>query len=518
MQVFNRGGFSSGHLSSSANQELIFNEKPNNMGIYIGNISNYQANKGYISVNLNDTLALGDTISTQRENSKYRVSELMLNKQNILEANSGMEVTIGRIKGNIQPGDKIYKLESKALTNFAKETYSKVEKIKNKLTCNIEMHLEQPIVVQIIDQNDIAVHIISNLYPSKALTNPITKERIMLQFSKTTTTPFEFNKFNIDLDENLYINISDLNELRRKCLAQLEKTILDNHKRTLTKNISKLSYTTSPTVNTSKKISLLLNHLDINANYSLLHEVDRIYLPIHYFANPKYSNIVKTLSLSCNLYLYISNIIKTNFKNLLITNIDKALETYDIKGFVLSDLSSFELLKNYHKGYKFIGDYSLNVFNDVSTKYYENANLDCITLSPELSKENLISLCETIPIEKELLVYGNLPVMTCSYCFLGKSNKCYPECPAYCQTDQKYYLRDRMGYDFRIIPNHIKNITTIYNSKITSIDFNDFNVGYVRISILDENILEMNNIIDTIKKGKKLSGKNYTNGNLNREV
>ena len=40
-QVFNRGGFSSGHLLKDANKKLIFKEKSNNMGIFIGNISNY---------------------------------------------------------------------------------------------------------------------------------------------------------------------------------------------------------------------------------------------------------------------------------------------------------------------------------------------------------------------------------------------------------------------------------------------------------------------------------------------
>ena len=43
LQVFNRGGFSTGHLSSEPNRSLVFKEKPNNMGIYIGNVANYNA-------------------------------------------------------------------------------------------------------------------------------------------------------------------------------------------------------------------------------------------------------------------------------------------------------------------------------------------------------------------------------------------------------------------------------------------------------------------------------------------
>ena len=49
IQVFNRGGFSSGHLADIPNKELIFKDKPNNMGIYLGKLINYNKNKGLIT-------------------------------------------------------------------------------------------------------------------------------------------------------------------------------------------------------------------------------------------------------------------------------------------------------------------------------------------------------------------------------------------------------------------------------------------------------------------------------------
>ena len=51
-----------------------------------------------------------------------------------------------------------------------------------------------------------------------------------------------------------------------------------------------------------------------------------------------------------------------------------------------------------------------------------------------------------------------------------------------------------------------------------SIDFDNFNVDFVRIDILDENIDEINNIINTVKNGKRFEGKDFTNGNLRREI
>ena len=45
MQVFNRGGFSSGHLSNEKNDKLVFEKRQNNMGIYLGKISKYNPSK-----------------------------------------------------------------------------------------------------------------------------------------------------------------------------------------------------------------------------------------------------------------------------------------------------------------------------------------------------------------------------------------------------------------------------------------------------------------------------------------
>ena len=109
--------------------------------------------------------------------------------------------------------------------------------------------------------------------------------------------------------------------------------------------------------------------------------------------------------------------------------------------------------------------------------------------------------------------------MTSSYCPLGKANRCYPECSQKCKSDNKYYLKDRMNFLFRVIPDNTQTITTIYNSKINSIDTNEINnITNFRIDILDENVEEINNIINTVKQGNRLEGKEYTNGNLNRNV
>lgn len=517
LQVFNRGNFSSGHLSSDSNRNLVYKYKPNHIGIYIGNVSNYNESKGHISLNLNYPLNLGDIISFERENSQYTISELMIGNTNVVEAEPNQYIKIGRMKGKIKTGDKIYKLSSKKLVDNIKPTYSGNEFVKNKIIGEIFINENLPITlkVKLSNNTSISTSISSDVIPITALKTPITSERIIEQISKTKNTPFEFEEIIVNLDEGLYIpHISVLNELRRKALLSLENLIVSQYKRkasTYDINISR--NINSPS---NSKISLLLNILNNKFNYSSLEYVDKLYIPLKYFCDKSYCNILKKLSNSFNTYIYMPTIIRDNYRNLFINNIDNALKNYDIKGFVISNIGDLVLLKEYIKTYDIISNYTLNIFNDTSISKLLEANINTITLSPELSKIDINNFFNNF--NTELIVYGNLPVMNSNYCLLGKSNKCYPECTKNCINSHKYYLKDRMGFLFRIIPDNIQTVTTIYNSKTTFLDVSNLSINYLRIDILDENIEQINNIIKNIKNNTRFEGQDYTNGNFNRCV
>lgn len=268
----------------------------------------------------------------------------------------------------------------------------------------------------------------------------------------------------------------------------------------------------------------MFNSLNENYDYSKLSfdNIENIYIPISLFMNKNYSNIIKLFEKSASIYIYMPVILKTNYKNLVTNIIDNILKEYKISGFVISNISGFNIVKtviknNKLKDIKLVGNHSLNVFNSISIKEYKSLGLNALTLPLELDKKNLVNLTNSC-IDTELIVYGNMPLMYCNYCYLSKSNKCYPDCGSKCSLNQKYYLKDRLGMKFRIVPNSIQTITTIFNCKKLSISSKDFNVNSLRIDILDENIDEINKVINAVKLGNKLEGKDYTNGNLNREI
>jgi len=137
-------------------------------------------------------------------------------------------------------------------------------------------------------------------------------------------------------------------------------------------------------------------------------------------------------------------IIKANYRNIILNSLEGIIKKSHIKGFVISNVADFKILEKYKHDFDFVGNYSLNVFNDHTLKEYQNLGLNRITLSRELNQESLQELLVKTNHQAELIVYGNLPVMAMNYCLLGKTNKCYPNCGINCQKNKSYYLKDRL--------------------------------------------------------------------------
>ena len=539
LQVFNRGMSSSGHLSDSGNKDLVYKEKPSNMGLYLGKIQKYNEKKGLITIKLNEPIKISDTISVDYEQGSYTVSELMnCNNKNITETNVGDTVIIGRMKGNIKLGNNVYKMSSKELSDLAKSSYSK-EYRKIALNCNISIKKGKPILVSVSSASnielykDLFINYVSDLIPLEAKNRPLNEETIISQFSKTASTPFEFKHFNIDLDDGLFIpKLSLLNDLRRKILGLVEDYALQKIKRndSIENNlISDHQYEDikdSLVSNTNSKnfdISLLLNILNIDYDYSKLSDnIKNVYIPLKYFTNRNFADILHILDSKFNIYIYMPTIIKSNYKNLLLSNIESTLQNYKIQGFVISNICNFKLLeslsKEFNNNFEIITNYTFNVYNSYTISELKDLGSIRYTISPELDKTTINSLSNCATLDNELIVYGKTPVLNMNYCLLGETDKCYPTCKQKCNSKNSYLLKDRLNMTFQISPDNIQTVTTIYNSKITSISPSDFNINFARIDILNENIDEINNIVLKVKNGERLEGKNYTNGNLNREI
>ena len=509
-QVFNRGGFSTGHFNPAPNKELIFKDKPNNMGIYVGTINHINENKGHLNLKLENSLSVGDKI--QINSDSYTVSELMINNKNYETLDKNNIVTIGRMKGNLSVGNKIYKIESIKLNKSVFPTFKENKDfIKIKLDGEIIIKENQPITFKVWSNDgfyqNISYTSISSSLVQKALNMPITRERVIEQLNKTGNTEFEFSNIDVKMDENVFVQMSILNDLRRDALAGLEKTVIDKYTRHLLP-IS-LSDSSVKKENSNKKISLLLNYIDINTNYLDLENIDRLYVPLKYFINNSYKSKILDICNNFNTYIYLPNVLRDELLSKL--DFNKIISTFPIKGIVISHISQVDLFSNLDL--ELIGNYSLNIYNNYSIDKLKDLSLKTFTISPELDKDEVNYVLERSSLSSEIIVYGKLPVMTNRYCYLGKSNKCYADCSKKClEQNNKYYLSDRMNFRFEFIPDNIQTITTIYNSKILSVTYDNIKSDFVRIDMLHEDLDEIRTIIDYVKSNKRFEGKDYTNG------
>lgn len=541
MQVFNRGMSSSGHLEKEANRDFIFKEKPNNMGLFLGIVQKYNKSKGLITLKLKENIKIGDTISLQNEDGSYTISELMSDGKNITKTQIDQTVTIGRMKGNINLGDKIYKMSSKELLTKAQKSY-KTENKKIPLTCTVTIKKNEPISILVTSSSKLDVYKKLNIsckldcLPVEAKNKPLDENTIIRQLSKTASTPYEFTKININLEENLFLpKLSALNELRRIALQKVEDYAISKiHKNIKTDFKDDLS--TNPSLESMRdfakeninfenkftKLSLLLNILNTEFDYSKLEDVDNLYIPLNYFNDKKFDNILKTLTKKFNTYIYLPTIKKINYRNLFYNNIKDTVNKYQIKGFVISNIGNLlllnDLFEDLNKSFNIIANYTLNVYNNNTVLELKKLGVSKFTISPESDKSIISDLCNYNYLQKELIVYGKTPLLNMSYCLLGSSNKCYPECKQLCRSNNTYYLKDRLNMKFRILPDNVQTVTTVFNCKTTSISSKDFNINFARIDILDEDIQQINDIILKVKSGNRFEGKDYTNGNLNREI
>ena len=493
------------------------------MGLFLGHVAKYNPSKGLITLNLNEPIEIGDTIALEKETGTYTISELMTKNTNIKTANPNDFVTIGRMKGNIKVGDKIYKMSSKQLTTLAYSSFENdIQTKKIPLNCEIKIVKNSPISIHVSSACDLEIYRKLDIYceidaiPTDSIKHPLEKEKVISQITKTNNTPYYFKNIKIKLDENTFLpNIKALNELRRTALTLVEDFAKSKIQRATNKEFENMNYYNK--TNQEKSISLLLNKINLN-DYTSLQGINNIYIPLKFFTQKKYEQIINDLSNKFNLYIYLPTIIKSNYRNLLAANIEKTINTYNIKGFILSNISNFKFLKDFNtENFEFIANYTFNIFNQRTLAELDKLGINKFTISPELDKSTIDKFLEIS--NQELICYGRTPLMNMNYCPLGKSNRCYPECTMKCNTNNNYYLKDRLNLKFPIEPDNIQTVSTLYNSKITSIAPNDFeNITSLRIDILEENISEIQQIIDTVNKGEKLKGTQYTNANLNREI
>lgn len=493
-QIFNRGGFTSAYHDKKQGSSMMCYEKPKNWGTYIGMVTNYDG-KRYIKLDSVTNLNIGDGIEVwngENESPSTIVSELINNK-------------VGRISGNIHIGDKVYKTSDKLLMQKAKESYSRGFVKKSNVNVTLNIKANAPISVTI---NNFTYE--SNITAEISRLKPITKEKIIEQFSKTGNTPFQIKDIEVNMENNIFIPISQINELRRTSFNAYETFFLEEIKRPRILKETLKKFKPLSKIRSKKEVTLCIKYLDEKLNL-IAPVIDSLYVPLKEVLT--HTDVFEKME--CKKYVLLPTITKNKYASLLKNNLNKLAKIAD--GFVVSNLGQLDYFKNIDT--YLIANYTLNIFNNHTIETLKKLGFKKVIISPELTNAQIANI--DTDLSKEMLCYGNACVMTSEHCPIGANiggfNK-EQKCTMPCLKDDKYYLRDRMNLDFRVIPDNIECQSTIYNCKITSIESKKVNVDSIRIDVIDESIKEIAKIIEVHKNGDKLKGDTYTNAHANRIV
>ena len=388
----------------------------------------------------------------------------MLYDKNNKLINKGLSGDIISIpnKVNLKTNDIVLKTIDKVLL----EKINNYQDKKIKVSYKVIAKLKEKLFISLNDGEN-KVEVTGNVIES-SINNPITKEEIVEKLSKLGNTPFVLNNIDINMDDNIFISLKELNELRRNLVDKLISNRTKNKKEIIINNIPKIN----KTINDGKvNISILVRNEE--QLLTCLNKVDNIYTD-DYKLYLKYK--------SNNVYYRTNRVISSfnDFKN---------------ENILASELGA---IYKYSKDNNVISDYFLNVVNDYSIKFLQEINVNKIVISPECNFDKIRLLHNRKNVE--VIIYGKMELMITKYCPLKKLlNNC-----SVCKTNKnKYYLQDRLGYKYKIIHNnclthimHYRNIDYINNVK----DYIDIGIKNYRIELLDETQIEIQKLLEKIPK------------------
>lgn len=235
-QIFNRGSFTEGYLNRNPKKNLMSGDLSKHQGIYIGKVAKNSntlraenRQRGLVTIQLEQDLSVGDGIEIRNKELPGNLVTFMKQKDNkIALAGKGQIVTVGYIDGNMTAGDKVYKITDKSLMQKARASYEgksgTTEKNLRKMGVCFQFSagLELPITLKAEDEEGNIVTKELPERPERAINKALTSETIEAQLSKTGGTPFRLLDCKVELDDDISIPLSKINELRRLVLEELE--------------------------------------------------------------------------------------------------------------------------------------------------------------------------------------------------------------------------------------------------------------------------------------------------------
>ncbi len=413
-QIFNRG-FTKGFMFMDNGLSFINKDKNNNAGVFCGiveKVKNRQVTiRNKLPLNLQDGIYFNDANVGLTITRIYDKSE------------SGL-ITID-VNEKIKVGDKVYKTRDYALEKSVNlSDYPKIP-----LHAEVYLHIGSEAKIKLADDLGNYVETKTDYIVQKGLKTYLSKEKITEQISKLGNTPFYLASIKVDMDEEIFIVLSALNDLRRNAVNSLKAIREKHHLRHQSKTYQYLD-DSIPKIKETELIVFCRTIAQVEA--AVMNNVHKVYV------NDEIYNQVKDTYE--NIYCVTKRINHQSRKSLT----DKV---------VISDLGLLSLIKNEQA----TTNVNLNVTNSESIKFLKKFSLNNVTLSPEMNDKTYKNLLYKDKSILEIIIYGYLEVMETKYCLF------YDNCQKQCQKGD-YWLVDEKKEKFMVNMDNTCHMH-IYNSK-----------------------------------------------------
>ncbi len=461
LQVFNRGGFTQGYYKSEKGAEMVSLDRPKHWGIYLGDVSRYDRKKKRVTASITNSLHSGDGIeiwTKEGENLNTKITRLY---------QQGLDIGFD-IRGNIQKGDKIYKIYDAKIDEQAKKSFeNNTQNIKITLYGHCQVALNQPIQLSIWDDDGNYVEYTGEKIAQAALRKSISREDILKQLRKLGDTPFKLEDITVEVQSGVALSISEVNSARRKVVELLshKRSLADremvNAENMLDEVSNRLKDTTAIVADRKIKLSARVYHFD-QAQKLVDSKIDQIIIPLSMLIQNNNSEklkeiIKKYISRGVEVIVALPRILRQKeieiYKKVL-----RQLPDYGIYGIMVGNVGLIQLIKDYNQ-FQIYGDFGLNILNSEAVAFLREQNIKSVMLSPELTIRQISKIRKYKELDTEVLVYGRLPLMITEHCLAS-------ECQT-CGKNQIEGLRDRKGMIFPIITDSKSCRTEILNSQPT---------------------------------------------------
>lgn len=518
--IFNRK-FTSGYLMSKNGSDIINLDKPNNVGVKVGEVLSFNSKKNKLKIKLSGKLSKGDGINL----GGGSIGRIIKNGEIFDFGVAGEIIEIDFVK-NIKSKTPVYKTSDKLLVDNANKSF--IEGIENKkinLKCEIFIKIGEK--AKFILEN---IEVYSDEKIEKANDKEAEIDKIIEKLCKTGGTPYKFVFDNIFVDKDVFVPVSVLNNLRRKAIEKYEEYRLDFSGKRIICPYQHFDYPNGKKVFNGKitlkvhknsQLDKILENPDISEYIREIYTEDFTLLEEYY-------NKFKTIGI--NLVYSALGVIRNEEYSILEKYLSK-INNEIFNKVQISTWGSKNFFKSKFGTKKFNIDTYFNIYNSYSLRFFEKYfDAEDITISQEINKfeiKSLLNKSKEKNANVDMIIYGHTRAMLTEYCAMGVLTKdCHKDrrCAECARSD--YILKDMENREFRLfqdifcrteIRNHItldlrENINEIF----------ELGVDRVRLDFTYEDSDMIYRIlkecVEYLKYSKKFNYKNVFKGHYINSV